>query len=95
MNEKEIIKEQDEQLEEIEVNIKHIKNNARLICKEIDDQKHYIEEMNIGMNQTQKKMETAIKKIADFLQIENKGQMKLFCTLLFIAIIMFFMLIIF
>lgn len=95
MNEEEIIKEQDEQLEEIEANIIHIKNNARMIGEEIDEQKHYIEEMNIGMDQTQEKMGTAIKKIADFLQIENKGQMKLFITLLFIAIIMFFMLIIF
>ena len=50
------LKEQDEQLNEIESSVKRIKQNAQLINRTIDDQKVYIQEMNDGMDQTQKKM---------------------------------------
>ena len=57
MEQDEIIKEQDEQLNEIESYVKRIKQNAKLINQTIDDQKVYIQEMNDGMDQTQKKWE--------------------------------------
>ena len=60
MDQNEIIKEQDEQLNEIENSVKRIKQNAKLINQTIDDQKVYIQEMNDGMDQTQKKMGTAM-----------------------------------
>ena len=95
MDHEEIIKEQDEQLNEIESSVKRIKQNARLINKTIDEQKGYIQEMSDGMDQTQKKMGTAMKKIGEFLQTQNQSQIKLFLTLLCIAIIMFFILLLF
>ena len=95
MDHEEIIKEQDEQLNEIESVVKRIKENAKLINETIDDQKVYIQEMNEGMDQTQQKMGTAMKKISDFLQTQNQSQLKLFLTLLCIAIIMFFILLLF
>jgi methyl-accepting chemotaxis protein len=95
MNHEEIIKEQDEQLNEIESSVKRIKQNAKLINQTIDDQKVYIQEMNDGMDQTQKKMGTAMKKIGEFLQTQNQSQIKLFLSLLCVAIIMFFILLIF
>ena len=95
MDQEEIIKEQDEQLNEIESSVKRIKQNAQLINRTIDDQKVYIQEMNDGMDQTQKKMGTAMKKIGEFLQTQDKSQIKLFLTLLCVAIIMFFILLLF
>ena len=95
MDREEIIKEQDEQLNEIESVVKRIKENAKWINETIDDQKVYIQEMNEGMDQTQQKMGTAMKKISDFLQTQNQSQLKLFLTLLCIAIIMFFILLLF
>ena len=95
MNHEEIIKEQDEQLNEIESSVKRIKQNAKLINQTIDDQKVYIQEMNDGMDQTQKKMGTAMKKIGEFLQTQNQSQIKLFLTLLCVAIVMFFILLLF
>ena len=95
MDHEEIIKEQDEQLNEIENSVIRIKNNAKLINKTIGEQKVYIQEMNEGMDQTQVKMSTAMKKIGEFLQIQNQGQIKFFLTLVCIAILMFFILILF
>ena len=95
MDHEEIIKEQDEQLNEIESSVKRIKQNARLINKTIDEQKGYIQEMSDGMDQTQKKMGTAMKKIGEFLQTQNQSQIKLFLTLLCVAIVMFFILLLF
>ena len=95
MDHEEIIKEQDEQLNEIESSVKRIKQNAKLINQTIDDQKVYIQEMNDGMDQTQKKMGTAMKKIGEFLQTQNQSQIKLFLSLLCIAIVMFFILLLF
>ena len=95
MDHNEIIKEQDEQLNEIEYTVKRIKQNAKLINKTIDEQKEYIEDINEGMDQTQKKMGTAMKKIDEFLQSQNQSQLKLFFTLLCIAAIMFFVLLLF
>ena len=91
----EIIKEQDEQLNEIESSVKRIKQNAKLINQTIDDQKVYIQEMNDGMDQTQKKMGTAMKKIGEFLQTQNQSQIKLFLSLLCVAIVMFLILLLF
>ena len=62
MNHEEIIKEQDEQLNEIESSVKRIKQNAKLINQTIDDQKVYIQEMNDGMDQTQKKNGNSYEK---------------------------------
>ena len=76
MDQEEIIKEQDEQLNEIESSVKRIKQNAQLINRTIDDQKVYIQEMNDGMDQTQKKMGAAMKKIGEFLQTQNQSQIK-------------------
>ena len=95
MDQEEIIKEQDEQLNEIESSVKRIKQNAQLINRTIDDQKVYIQEMNEGMDQTQKKMGTAMKKIGEFLQTQDKSQIKLFLSLLCVAIVMFFILLLF
>ena len=95
MDQEEIIKEQDEQLNEIESSVKRIKQNAQLINRTIDDQKVYIQEMNDGMDQTQKKMGTAMKKIGEFLQTQNQSQIKLFLSLLCVAIVMFLILLLF
>ncbi len=75
--------------------MKRIKQNAKLINQTIDDQKVYIQEMNDGMDQTQKKMGTAMKKIGEFLQTQNQSQIKLFLTLLCVAIVMFLILLLF
>ena len=95
MDQEEIIKEQDEQLNEIEYSVKRIKQNAQLINRTIDDQKVYIQEMNDGMDQTQKKMGAAMKKIGEFLQTQNQSQIKLFLSLLCVAIVMFLILLLF
>ena len=92
---KKLIKEQDEQLNEIESSVKRIKQNAQLINRTIDDQKVYIQEMNDGMDQTQKKMGAAMKKIGEFLQTQNQSQIKLFLSLLCVAIVMFLILLLF
>ena len=95
MDQDEIIKEQDEELYEIQKSVKIIKQNSKLIGNTISDQKVYIQEMNNGMDQTHKKMGKAMKKIGDFLQTQNQSQIRLFITLLLIAIVMFFILLIF
>ncbi len=95
MNQDEIIKEQDEQLDEIASIVKNIKNNSRLIEETINDQKIYIQDMNEGMDQTKEKMGVAMKKIGRFLQTENKSQIKLFFSLLCVAIVMFLILLVF
>ena len=95
MDQEEIIKEQDEQLNEIESSVKRIKQNAQLINRTIDDQKVYIQEMNDGMDQTQKKMGAAMNKIGEFLQTQNQSQIKLFLSLLCVAIVMFLILLLF
>ena len=69
--------------------------NKKLINQTIDDQKVYIQEMNDGMDQTQKKMGTAMKKIGEFLKTQNQSQIKLFLSLLCIAIVMFLILLLF
>ena len=51
--------------------------------------------MNDGMDQTQKKMGTAMKKIGEFLKTQNQSQIKLFLSLLCIAIVMFLILLLF
>ena len=95
MDQNKIIQEQDEQLDEIESTVKRIKENAKLINKTIDDQKVYIQEMNEGMDQTQQKMGTAMKKIGEFLQTQNQSQIKLFLSLLCISIILFMVILVF
>ena len=95
MDQNQIIKEQDEQLDEIESTVKRIKQNANLINKTIDDQKVYIQEMNEGMDQTQQKMGTAMKKIGEFLQTQNQSQIKVFLSLLCISIVLFMILLVF
>ena len=75
--------------------MKRIKQNAKLINQTIDDQKVYIQEMNDGMDQTQKKMGAAMKKIGEFLQTQNQSQIKLFLSLLCVAIVMFLILLLF
>ena len=95
MDKDQIIKEQDEQLDEIENSVKRIKQNALMINKTIDDQKIYIKEMDEGMDKTQQKMGTSMKKIGDFLQTQNQSQIKTFLTLTCVAIVLFFILLIF
>ena len=92
---KEIIKEQDEQLHEIELSIGIIKQNSKLINEKISEQEVYIQEMNNEMDKTEKKMGKAMKKIGEVLHVQNQGQVKIFLSLLFIAVILFFMLILF
>ena len=92
MNQDEIIKEQDKQLEEIEYYVKSIKTKSKLIDDQIIVQKGYIQEMNEGMDQSQQKIGAAMKKIGQFLKTENQSQIKVFLLLLFVAIIMFLLL---
>ena len=92
MNQDEIIKEQNKQLEEIEYYVKSIKTKSKLIDDQIIDQKGYIQEMNEGMDQSQQKIGAAMKKIGQFLKTENQSQIKVFLLLLFVAIIMFLLL---
>jgi t-SNARE complex subunit (syntaxin) len=93
MDHEQIIKEQDEQLEEIESAVINIKNNARLINETIDEQKVYIKEMDEGMDKTQNQMNYAMDKLSTLLQTKNKGEIKCFITLLCISIILFLILI--
>ena len=95
MNQDEIIKEQDKQLEEIEYYVKSIKTKSKLIDDQIIDQKGYIQEMNEGMDQSQQKIGAAMKKIGQFLKTENQSQIKVFLLLLFVAIILFLLLLFF
>ena len=95
MKHEEIIKEQDEQLEEIESIVNKIKNNSKLIQDTINQQKVYIQEMNEGMDQSQEKMGAAMKKIGQFLQTQNQSQIKVFMTLLCISVILFLVLLMF
>ena len=95
MEQEEIIKEQDDQLEEIESIVNKIKNNSKLIQDTINEQKVYIQEMNEGMDQSQQKMGAAMKKIGQFLQTQNQSQIKVFMTLLCISIILFLLLLLF
>ena len=92
MEHKEIIKEQDEQLEEIQSSIIRIKNNSNLIKNTIDEQSKYIHEMDEGMDKTQQKMGIAMKKIGQFLQTQNQGQIKLFLSLLCLSVFLFLLL---
>ena len=94
MDHEQIIKEQDEQLEEIESAVINIKNNARLINETIDEQKVYIKEMDEGMDKTQNQMNYAMDKLSTLLQTKNKGEIKCFITLLCISILLFLILII-
>lgn len=93
MDQEQIIKEQDDQLEEIEQSVKKIKENAKMINTAIDDQKTIIKEMGEGMDKTEEKMGFAMKKLSTLLQTQNKGQIKLFLTLLCVSIVMFLVLI--
>ncbi len=95
MEQEEIIKEQDDQLEEIESIVNKIKNNSKLIQDTINQQKVYIQEMNEGMDQSQEKMGAAMKKIGQFLQTQNQSQIKVFMTLLCISVILFLVLLMF
>ena len=95
MEQEEIIKEQDDQLEEIESIVNKIKNNSKLIQDTINEQKVYIQEMNEGMDQSQQKMGAAMKKIGQFLQTQNQSQIKVFMTLLCISVILFLVLLMF
>ena len=88
MDHEQIIREQDEQLEEIESAVVNIKNNARLINETIDEQKVHIREMDEGMDKTQNQMNYAMKKISNLLQTKNKGEIKCFLTLLCISIVL-------
>ena len=72
-----------------------IKNNSKLIKSTIEEQKIYIQEMNEGMDASQQKMGYALQKIGQFLQTENKSQIKVFLTLLCVAIVMFLVLLLF
>ena len=95
MEHDEIIKEQDEQLEEIQSIVNKIKNNSKLIGDTISAQKAYIQEMNEGMDQSQQKMGAAMKKIGQFLQTQNQSQIKVFLTLLCVSIFLFLLLLLF
>ncbi len=95
MDQDEIIKEQDDQLEEIKMIVNRIKNNSKLIQNTIDEQKVFIQEMSEGMDQSQQKMGAAMKKIGQFLQTQNQSQIKVFLTLLCISVFLFLCLLLF
>jgi peptidoglycan hydrolase CwlO-like protein len=94
MDHREIIKEQDEQLSEIESSVKRIKENAKMINKTIDEQKVYIKEMDQGMDKTQEQMGFAMSKIGTLLKTKSKGEIKCFLSLFCLGIILFFLLLI-
>ncbi len=93
MDQDQVIKEQDNQLEEIEMSVKKIRHNAEAINTAIDDQKIMIKEMGEGMDKTEEKMGFAMKKLGNLLQTQSKGQIKLFLSLLCISIVMFLILV--
>ena len=93
MDQDQVTKEQDNQLEEIEMSVKKIRHNAEAINTAIDDQKIMIKEMGEGMDKTEEKMGFAMKKLGNLLQTQSQGQIKLFLSLLCISIVMFLILV--
>lgn len=51
--------------------------------------------MDEGMTKTEEKMGFAMKKIGNLLQTQSKGQIRTFLSLLCVAIVMFFILVLF
>ena len=87
-----IIKEQDEQLTEIQNSVKRIKENSKIIHETIDNQNIYIKEIDEGIDKNKENMNYAMNKIGTLLKTKNKGQIKCFLTL--ICISLFFILLI-
>ena len=73
-----IIKEQDEQLTEIQNSVKRIKENSKIIHETIDNQNIYIKEIDEGIDKNKENMNYAMNKIGTLLKTKNKGQIKCF-----------------
>ena len=89
-----IIKEQDEQLTEIQNSVKRIKENSKIIHETIDNQNIYIKERDEGIDKNKENMNYAMNKIGTLLKTKNKGQIKCFLTLICISLFLIFLLII-
>jgi nitrogen fixation/metabolism regulation signal transduction histidine kinase len=89
-----IIKEQDEQLTEIQNSVKRIKENSKIIHETIDNQNIYIKEIDEGIDKNKENMNYAMNKIGTLLKTKNKGQIKCFLTLICISLFLIFLLII-
>ena len=89
-----IIKEQDEQLAEIQNSVKRIKENSKIIHETIDNQNIYIKEIDEGIDKNKENMNYAMNKIGTLLKTKNKGQIKCFLTLICISLFLIFLLII-
>jgi nitrogen fixation/metabolism regulation signal transduction histidine kinase len=89
-----IIKEQDEQLTEIQNSVKRIKENSKIIHETINNQNIYIKEIDEGIDKNKENMNYAMNKIGTLLKTKNKGQIKCFLTLICISLFLIFLLII-
>ncbi len=92
MDHRDIIREQDEQLSEIESSVKRIKENAKKINETIGEQTDYIKEMDQGMDKTQEQMSFAMTKIGTLLKTKSKGEIKCFLSLFCLGIVLFLLL---
>ena len=92
MDHRDIIREQDEQLSEIESSVKRIKENAKKINETIGEQTVYIKEMDQGMDKTQEQMSFAMTKIGTLLKTKSKGEIKCFLSLFCLGIVLFLLL---
>jgi peptidoglycan hydrolase CwlO-like protein len=92
MDHRDIIREQDEQLSEIESSVKRIKENAEKINETIGEQTVYIKEMDQGMDKTQEQMSFAMTKIGTLLKTKSKGEIKCFLSLFCLGIVLFLLL---
>ena len=92
MDQRDIIREQDEQLSEIESSVKRIKENAKKINETIGEQTVYIKEMDQGMDKTQEQMSFAMTKIGTLLKTKSKGEIKCFLSLFCLGIVLFLLL---
>jgi predicted PurR-regulated permease PerM len=94
MDHEQIIREQDEQLTEIQNSVKRIKQNSKMINQTIKDQKIFIKDIAQGIDQSKNQMNFAMEKIGNLLQTKNKGQIKCFLTLICIIFFLIFLLLI-
>ncbi len=92
MDHRDIIREQDEQLSEIESSVKRIKENAKKINETIGEQTVYIKEKDQGMDKTQEQMSFAMTKIGTLLKTKSKGEIKCFLSLFCLGIVLFLLL---
>ena len=94
MDHEQIIREQDEQLTEIQNSVKRIKQNSKMINQTIKDQNIFIKDIDQGIDQSKNQMNFAMEKIGNLLQTKNKSQIKCFLTLICIIFFLIFLLLI-